>query len=217
MSYTYSTFVAALVAETNIEAANAGLVAVLPTIIDQTEGLIYREPTLNFLSSEVTDDTGFTTPNSQTFVLPRHFTILEQVNLVQGNDRPPLRKVSREWLQAVYPRRIANAISDFPTLWAPYTDNVILLGTTPGGALQVECVGTARPANLSEANPTTWLWTYLGDLAFAAAMVFAAGYMRNYGSQADDAKMALSWKGVYDALLPGAGSEEMRRKHEAAS
>ena len=211
----YPGFVAALVAETNIEATNAGLVAILPTIIDQTEGLIYREPTLNFLSSEVTDDTGFCTPGQQLFVLPRHFTVLEQVNLVQGNERPPLRKVGREWLQAVYPRRIANSPSDVPNMWAPMTDASILLGRTPGSAWQMECIGTARPANLAADNPTTWVWTYLGDLCFAAAMTFASGYMRNFGSQADDPKMGISWKGVYDGLLPGASSEEMRRKFEA--
>jgi hypothetical protein len=211
----YSEFVAALVAETNIEATNAGLVAILPTIIDQTEGMIYREPGLHFLSSTVTDETGFTIANQQRFTLPRVFTILEQVNIVQGNDRPPLEKTSREWLQAIYSSRIAASVTDVPSAWAPLTDQVILLGPTPGGTTQLECIGTARPANLSASNPTTWLWTYLGDLAFAASMVFISGYMRNFGSQADDVKMALSWKAVYDALLPGASTEEMRRKFEA--
>ena len=213
--YTYTTFLAALVAETNIEAANTGLVAILPTIIDQAEGLIYREPALNFLSSVVVDSTGFTTADQQSFTLPQHFTILEQVNLVQGNERPPLEKVSREWLQAIYPRRISNAVSDVPVKWAPLTDQVILLAPTPGSTLQIECAGTARPANLSAANPTTWLWSYLGDLAFAAAMIFMSGYMRAYGAQADDPKMAVSWKGVYDGLLPGASTEETRRKFQA--
>lgn len=217
MAYTYSTFVSALVAETNIEAANAGFVAILPTIIDQAEGLIYREPDFYFMSATVIDDTGFTTPNSQQFTLPRRFTVLESVNLVQGNSRPPLDKVSREWLQAVYTMRLASSVSDVPTKWAPLTDNIILLGPVPGGTTQLECVGNARPANLSADNPMPWLWTYLGDLAFAAAMIYMSGYMRNFGSQADDAAMAVSWKGVYDTLKAGVAVEEMRRKHEATA
>ena len=172
MSYTYTTLVAALVAETNIEAANAGFVAILPTIIDQAEGLIYREPSLYFLSTEGSDDTGFTTPDSQYFTLPRRFTVLEDVLLVQGNDRIPLRKTSREFFQAMFPRRISLALSDVPSYWAPYDEARVVLGQTPGGTFQIECVGTTRPANISEANPTTWLWTYLADLAFAAAMIF---------------------------------------------
>jgi len=217
MSYTYTTLVAALVAETNIESTNAGFVAILPTIIDQAEGLIYREPSLYFLSTEGNDDTGFTTPNSQLFTLPRRFSVLEDVLLVQGNDRIPLRKTSREFLQAAFTRRIALEMTDTPTWWAPYDEARVMLAQTPGGTFQIDCVGTTRPANISAINPTTWLWTNLADLGFAAAMVFASGYMRNFGSQADDKAMAVSWKGIYDALLPGASTEEMRRRHEAGA
>lgn len=218
--YDYTTFQAALSAEINIATTKASFIAILPTIIDQAEGMIYREPGLNFMSSVVTDDTGFTTPDTQSFTLPRHFTILQSINLVDGNTRPPLTKISREAMNYLYPSRIANSPSDVPSKWAPITETVaglpvVLLGPTPGGTSQLECIGTARPLNLSADNPTPWLWTYLGDLGFAAAMIFASGWMRNFGSQADDPKMSVSWKAVYDALLPGATSEETRRKYEA--
>lgn len=220
MAYTYTTFVAALSAETNIPSTQASFIAILPTIIDQAEGMIYREPELNFMSSVVTDDSGFTTADQQQFTLPRHFTILQSINLVVGNDRPPLIKISREAMNFLYPSRISSGGGAIPAKWAPLTETVaglpvVLLGPTPGSTLQLECIGTARPANLSEANPTPWLWTYLGDFAFAAAMLMMSGYMRNFGSQADDPKMAQSWKAVYDSLKPGAASEEMRRKFEA--
>lgn len=212
MAYTYTTFVAALSAETNIASTKDSFQAILPTIIDQAEGMIYREPGLNFLSSVVADDSGFTTAGQQQFTLPQHFTILQDINLVVGNDRSPLIKVSREFMNYAYPSRIASGAGAVPAKWAPLTDQIVLLGPTPGGTTQLECIGTVRPANLSEANPTPWLWTYLGDFAFAAAMVMMSGYMRNFGSQADDPKMAQSWKMVYDSLLPGAVSEETRRK-----
>lgn len=215
VAYTYTSFVAALVAETNIEATNAGLVAVLPTIIGQAEGMIYREPSLQFLSTIQTNDSLFTVANQRLFTLPIFYTILHSVNLVQGNDRPPLVKISREAMDALFPRRIANAITDIPTKWAPLTDQQIILGPCPGGTFQIECVGQVNPSPLSASNPQTWLSQYLGDLFFAASMYFASGYMRNFGSQADDPKMAMSWKNVYDSLLPGASTDEMRRKHEA--
>lgn len=216
MAYNYTTFVAALVAETNIEATNAGFVAILPTIIDQAEGKIYREPSLDFLSSVVVDATGFTTTGSQTFVLPRNFTILEQINRVDGNERIPMDKLSREALQFIWTSRVAVNAASFPVNWAPLTDATVLVGPTPGSTIQLECIGTARPANLGPANPNTWLWTNLGDFAFAAAMLFMSAYMRNYGSQADDPKMAMSWQKTYDDLLPGASTEEMKRKYEAS-
>jgi hypothetical protein len=212
VSYTYTTFVNALVAATNIESSNAGLIAYLPTIIDQAEGMIYREPTLNFISTTITDDTGFTTPGNQLFTLPVFFTDLQSVNVVDGNDRPPLTRITREALNFLFPSRVATSPGALPEKWAPLTDQQILLAPTPGGTTQLECIGTGRPPNMSAANPVTWLWTNLADLAFAAAMVFASGYMRNFGAQADDPKMATSWKGIYDALLPGASAEEIRRK-----
>jgi hypothetical protein len=106
-------------------------------------------------------------------------------------------------------------VTTIPAAWAPLTDQVIIWGPSPAVVAQVECIGRARPANLSVSNTTPWLWAYLGDMAFAAAMVFASGYMRNFGSQADDPKMALSWETIYQALLPGAKSEEMQRKFSA--
>jgi|SRR5262245_11988345 len=215
MSYNYPSFITAFVAAVNIPISNAALAAYMPSIIDSAEGMIYREPKLDFLSSTVTDDTGFTTNSSRNFTLPRSFTILESVNLVDGNDRPPLVKISREAMDSLFTQRTAAPPGQLPLKWAPFDDEVILLGPIPGGIFQLECTGKARPANLSADNPTTWLWSNLGDFAFAAAMYFAAGYMRNFGAQADDPKMAVSWRDTYDKLLQGAEIEEIRRKYEA--
>lgn len=211
----YTEFVAALTAETNIEATNAGLVAILPTIIDQAEGKIYREPKLDFLSAVVTDETGVAGTGAQQFTLPRQFVVLQQINLIDGNERPPLVKLAREPLQYMFTSRIASSPGAVPYYWAPFTDNIVLLGPVPGSPTQLECIGRARPLALSAANPTNWLWSNLPDFAFAAAMIFASAYMRNFGSQADDPKMALSWQSIYDGLLPGAESDETRRKYEA--
>jgi hypothetical protein len=215
MEYTYTIFTEALSGETNIPLTNTAFSNIIPVIIDQAEGMIYREPGLEFLSTMVRDDSGFTTVDDRAFTLPRVFSVLHTIARVDGNDRTLLTKVSREVLDFIYPRRISESAADVPEKWAPFTDQIVYLGPVPGGEVQLECVGEVRPAQLSSTNPTTWLWTYLGDLAFAAAMIMASGYMRNFGSQADDAKMAMSWKAVYDGLLPGAQSQEMRRKHAA--
>jgi hypothetical protein len=216
MAYNFTTFQAALSVETNIPQTNAGFIAIVPTIIDQAEGMIYREPGLEFLSTVGSNDAGFTTPDTQFFTLPVFFTTIDSVNRVDGNNRPPLTKISRPALERLYPMRISSGPTAVPVKWAPFTDQIIMLAPTPGGNTQMEITGKIRPANMSVSNPSPWLWTHLGDLAFAAAMVMMSGYMRNFGSQADDPKMATSWKMIYDDLLPGAKSEESRRKFEAA-
>jgi len=46
-------------------------------------------------------------------------------------------------------------------------------------------------------------------------MCSAAGYMRDYGSQADDPRMAMSWEQQYAQRLASANKEEMRRKFQS--
>jgi len=213
VQYTYTSFKAALAVEAKADPNGSAFNAILPTVIDQAEGLIYRTPGLEFLATIQTDSTGTTTPNSREFVLPRVFAVLQSVNRVAGNDRPPLTKISREAMDALYPRAVAVDVAAMPTKWAPLTDQTILLGPCPGGAVQLVCVGEVTPAPLSSGNPTTWLSTYLGDLFFAAAMIFMTGYQGNFGAQADNPQMAVSWKAIFETLLPGALGQEMRRKY----
>lgn len=213
--YTYATFKAALGAEMNVSGSSTAFNAILPTIIDQAEGMIYREPDLDFLSSVVTNGSGSATPNQREFTLPQHFTVLHDVSRIDGNLSTPLIKMSRDALEMLYSQTIANTVGDVPTTWAPLTDQVIMLGPCPGFAVQLVCTGEAQPAPLSDTNTVTWLSQYLPDLFFAAAMLFASAAQKNFGAQADNPQMAVSWRSTYDALLPGAKSQEMRRKHAA--
>jgi len=213
MAYTYSTFITALTAETNQDASDAAWAAIVPTVIDQAEQQIYRD--LNLLST-VASDTDSAVANTRQFTLPTNngrFVVCETVNLfVSGARAGSLRKTSREVLDMIYPADLAEASTDVPLYWAPFTDQIILLGPPPGDTVTLECVGTIRPASLSATNTTTFLSQYLPDLFLAAAMINASGYMRNFGSQADDPKMAVSWTDRYAALLQSANAEEMRRK-----
>lgn len=215
MSYTYDSFVEALSVESKIPADDASLVAILPTVIMAAEGRIYRD--LGLLATIVSDATGSVTADSRQFVLPRHFVVLHSVNRVDGNERPPLVKVSREALDMLYPSTVSTDINDVPLKWAPLTDQVILVGPVPGATTQLVCIGEAFPAPLAADNDETWLSLWLPDLLLASAMIALTGYMRQYGAQADDPQMATSWKGIYESLLPAAQSQETRRKYEAAN
>jgi len=219
MAYTYDSLVdAAMAAFTNIPTtganANASFLAAMPTIIDQAEQKIYQD--LQLLSTIVRDQTGTTTPGTRSFTLPApagasQFTVLQSINVINGSDRTPVIKVSREVLDWIWPSETGET-GVIPAKWAPLTDTVILFGPAPTTAYGIECIGTIRPAALSDSNQTTWLSTQLPGLLFAAMMVTASGYMRNFGSQADDPKMSLSWQQQYDTLLPLAKGEETARK-----
>lgn len=215
--YTYSSFVTALEVETNIPLtgvdANTGFVAILPTIIDQAEQQIYRE--LDLLATIVRDTSGTTTANTRNFTLPTtlgRFVVLESVNVISNDQRYPLTKISREVMDNIWPSDAGNG--SLPAKWAPVTDQIIMFGPAPSAVLTVECIGTIRPTPLSASNTTTFLSLYLPDLFFSAAMLYASAYMREYGAQADDPKLAMSWQATYDRLLPSAKSEENRRKFQ---
>ncbi len=94
-----------------------------------------------------------------------------------------------------------------------YTTNQIIIAPTPDAVYRVECTGLFQPVPLSSGNPQTFLSTTYPDLLTAACMVFLEGaLMRNYGSQGDDPRQALSWEAVYQGLKSAAEFEEMRSR-----
>ena len=97
--------------------------------------------------------------------------------------------------------------------WAMRDANTVVLAPTPDAAYTAEITGTYQPTPISSGNPTTYLSTTYPDLLLAACMVWLSGaLMRNFGSQADDPKMALSWEAEYQKLVTNALEEETRRR-----
>ena len=72
------------------------------------------------------------------------------------------------------------------------------------------------PSTSSASNTSTYLSNYLSDLFFAGCMVSASGYLRNFGSQSDDPRMAVSWKGEFAERLASARTEELRKSYVSA-
>lgn len=77
--------------------------------------------------------------------------------------------------------------------------------------------GTFAPIPISEANATTYLSTFYPALLEAGCMVYlTGGLLRNFGSQADDPKMAMSWETQFKTLMSSAQLEEQRRRIQGA-
>lgn len=218
MSYTYSTFVTYLSTETVIPQADPNFMAIVPLCIDYAEQRIYRE--MNLLNTVVRDSSMQLTANNRTFNLPSslgRFVAVDGINVItpfpttnpDSGTRNQLTLSSRDAVDEVWPSSAGAAV---PSLYAMVTDVQVLVGPAPDQAYTAEVIGTIRPAPLSVTNVSTYLTLYLPDLFFAAAMVFMSGYMRNFGSQADDPKMAQSWQQQYDLLFTSANEEEQRKR-----
>jgi hypothetical protein len=216
VSYNYSSFIAALGIEAVQLASDSNWSGIQATIIDDAEQRIYRD--LDLISTIVRDTSATLTANSRNFTLPQslgRFVTVKGINFFTGTypaGRTQLRPVSLHFLDFVWPGETALTTPSLPEYFAPVTDQLFIVGPAPDSAYQVEVAGTIRPTPLSATNTTTFLTNYLSDLFFAGAMCSAAGYMRSYGSQADDPKLAQSWEAQYAQRLASAKGEEIRRK-----
>ena len=216
MSYTYTTFVTNISIEAVQLTSDVNWSTILNSIIDDSEQRCYRD--LDLISTIVVDTTGILTPNSRNFTLPQslgRFVTVKGMNFFTGTypaGRTQLRPVSRHALDFLWPSETAATTPSYPEYFAPVTDQTYVVGPAPDSGYTVEVIGTIRPTPLSAGNPTTFLTLYLSDLFFAGAMCSAAGYMRNYGSQADDPRMSSNWEQQYAQRLASAKGEELRRK-----
>lgn len=190
--------------------------AALPGSIDYAENRIQRD--LDLLTTLTTDTTGVLTPSSRLFTLPTdigtYLTLFEVALIIDGANQPSLLPASREFLNAVYPSDTPlSPLPSVPQYWAMYDQQTISLGPAPGAAYGVKIVGTQRVTQLSANNATNWLSQWLPDLYIAAAMVWWAGYQRDYGqSGADNPQTPEHWEGIYQSLLKGAEIEQARAK-----
>ena len=221
MALTYATFVTDLADMLAMAPTDANYVEILPSIIDYSEQRIYRE--CDFLQTRTTD-TATATANSRNFTLPQTnglFKVVEEINVFTPVSTTVTRNVvtpaSLSVVNFCWPSNTAASATTVPSLFAMITDQTIVWGPPPGAAFTVEVVGTIRPTPLSSTNTTTILTDYYPDLFMAASMIFASGWIRNFGSQADDPKMSASWEGQYQLLKASAEAEIGRQKFAGAS
>lgn len=181
--------------------------AIEPRMIEYAEGRIYRE--MDLLNTVVADATGSLTSGNRLFTFPQNYLVAEMVNVLLGGVRHQLTPVSKEFLNAAWPGPSPAGLPDY---FAPLTDQTIMVGPWPDAPYGVEVVGTVIPAPLSAVNGTTFLTLNLGDLFFAATMIFGTGYKQNFGAQASDPAQAQSWETQYTKLFSSASLTEMRKR-----
>ena len=224
MSLNYNSYVTQIAGLTNITSnilvtGDANFGPPLPGAIDYAEQRIYREG--DFLSTYITDTSANVVANQRTFNYPTTsgtFLVIDQLNVFtpagttsSNGTRVPLQVASKHFIDNLYPND-ATSIG-VPAYFAPATATQCFLGPVPDQGYNIEVIGTQRPAPLSASNSSTFLTQTLPDLFVAATMVYMSGYMRNFGSQADNPQMAASWESQYEKLSQSADMEEMRKKY----
>lgn len=219
MGYTYAEYQSALAELMVTSIADPDFVAILPSIIDYAEQRLYRE--LDVLAATSVQTTPCIAMNRNVSLarLPNFVVTVEDVNVISGGSiaisapdagtRNQLRPVSKEYLNAVWNSKASPGV---PDLFAMVDNQNLILGPWPDRAYNIEIIGKIRPAPLYNTPGGTYLSLQLPDLFMAGSMIFASGYQKNFGSQADNPQMAVSWETQYEKLFNSANMEEIRKK-----
>lgn len=228
MPLTYATLQTALSTATVMPTSDPNFINWLPNAIAYAEGRIYRD--LNMLTEDIRDVSASTTSGSRDFTLPTSigtFQVVTDINVITPASAPPsggtrvrLLPSSLALLDWSFP---SSAGTGVPSNWAYVTQsliagqNQIVFGPWPDATYRVEVIGKIIPTPLSAGNTTTFLTLYLEELFLAACMISFTGFMKNYGAQSDDPKMAMSWETQYNLLLKSASDWEARKRFAGAS
>ena len=224
MALTYSSFVSEIatltvISSTVLVSGDNNFSGIMGGIIDYAEGRLYRD--LDLLSASVTDTSVSCSSGVRSISLSTaqgEILAVDTLNLLTSAGatssfatRVPLIPASQAVVDAIYPSATSSNCGQ-PQYFARISNTLFILGPTPDQAYGTEVIGTIRPNPLSASNSSTWLTQNLPELMIAAGMIFAAGYMRDFGSQADDPKLAQSWEGQYGNLMKSASVDSMRQK-----
>jgi hypothetical protein len=225
MSLTYDSYVSQLTNLMSVASStDPNFTTFLPGGIDYAEGRLYRD--LDLLSVRVTNTSVSCSSGVRTVALSTAtgtFLVLERLNMLTSAGAPssvatrnPIMIVTPAYVDAVYPSA-ASSNTGLPTVAARISDTTLILGPTPDQPYGTEQYGTQRPTPLSSGNSSTWLTQNVPELFMAATMVFAAGYMRDFGAQSDNPQMSQSWENQYQTLLKSAMTDEMRKKYQSVA
>lgn len=219
MSLTYTSYVASVANLMAATSTSPQFQTMLPNMIDYAEQRMYRE--LDLLNTVVQNSSSSASPLNRNFALPSdpvngNYITVQGINVitpassgVSNGQRNQLQPVTRDFLDATYGSPQSAGV---PQYFAMITQFTCIFGPWPDQAYEVEVIGTIRPAPLSFTNVSTFLTQYLPDAFLAASMIFASGYMRDFGAQSDNPQQATSWEAQYQSLMQSANAEEMRKK-----
>lgn len=219
MSITYTTYVDQIANIMAVKSNTPQFQTMLPGMIDYAEQRIYRE--LDLLNTVVRNSSSSFSAGNRNFTLPTTtngiYITVQGINAItpastspDNGTRIPLQPIARDYLDAVL--NSFSGTKSIPKFFAMIDQTNIIVGPWPDANYTVEVIGTIRPNPLSSGNPNTFLTQYLPDLFICASMIFASGYQRDFGSQADNPQQAASWEMQYQTLFKSANSEELRKK-----
>jgi len=221
MSLNYTTWLTEIALLSQFNADDPNFLSNLPSCSDYATDRITRE--LDLLNTNTSTSTPTVTVGTRIVNLSSLnpvFNVIRDVYIItpSGTTNPdlgsrnPMVISSRAFMDWTFG---SATITGIPQYWRPVTDQIIEIAPYPDHAYNIEVIGTVRPSPLSGTIATNWISTYLPDLLVTASMIQMSGFMKNFGQQADDPKMAQSWEQQYVTLRDSAAVEDAMRRYYA--
>jgi hypothetical protein len=228
MAYTYDQLVVSLTQYAEQQpypftlVSTDDLYVALPRIIESAEGRIYRSLTMLATRTQDTSKT-FTAGNREIDIS----TISPSIMVVEGiaaitpvgaisaaSYRHQFDMATLDMIDAIWPQySVTRSPLNTPfRYWAMKDHQTIVVAPSMDAAYKCEITGLFMPTAISSTNTTTYLSTVYPELLFASCMIDVAGFLRDYGQQSDDPKLALSWQNQFNELRELAMAEENRRR-----
>jgi hypothetical protein len=189
-SFTYTTLKTAL--ESMLEETGDEYATFIDTIIPLAEDKILRD-----LDLELFDDTATSTlvTGSMWVAKPAGIVSLRTMHYINALGVYVLiEPKSWEFLKDYWP---TSATTTTPRFFSEYSETTWAVAGTPSIDIPVVIRYMKRPAGLTNANPTTWISTTVGDLLFYACLVVSEQFLKA------DNRSAM-WKSDYMERLQAA-------------
>ena len=164
--------------------------AAIDTFIDITELKLSRELRIPAFRRRATSTL---TANAPIISMPTDMVSLENLHLIESNNRTLLLLRSDEFMMEYWPNRTATGS---PRYYAYFDDDTLYVAPTPATNISVEISYRRRLPALSSSNLTNWLTDNASDALLYGSLVEASAFNRNYALQ--ERYMAMYQKAVQD-------------------
>jgi hypothetical protein len=195
----YSELVTNIRNYTNVD-ANVFSNSVIDTFITMAENRILRDIDLDVFKKE---STGTMTTGNRFLASPSDILTHRYMFITVGTDKVYLDFRDTSFMREFWPNPSLTGVPKYYAVWDQDTFNI---APTPNANYVVELGYIFRPAQLSAANPTTWISTNAPEALLYACLIQAYSYTKG------PAEMLGYFDNSYKLAIQGLGIEQQGRR-----
>jgi len=180
--------------------SNVFTASVINTFITMAENQILRDIDLDEFKLEVV---GTLTPNNKFLATPANILTHRYLMVTSGNNQIFLDFRDTSFMKEYWPNGAATGVPKYYSVW---DQNTFYIAPTPNSNYTMELGYIYRPAQLSSANPTTWISNNAPEALLYACLIQAYSYTKGPDN------MLQFFMNSYKQAIQGLGIEQQGRR-----